>query len=41
VPSDEADQIFRLVFVVEQDRVAAIRIGAAEIVATEPGCPGA
>lgn len=39
VPNDVEDQIFRLVFVVDQERVSAIRIGAAEIVATEPGCP--
>ena len=39
VPNDVADQIYRLVFVVDQQQVTAIRFGAAEIVATEPGCP--
>lgn len=39
VPQDEADQIYRLVFVLESGFVRSIRFGATEIVADAPDCP--
>lgn len=38
VPSDEENQIYRLVFDLTDDRVTTIRFGATEIVADRPGC---
>lgn len=38
LPSDEDDQIYRLVFDLTDDVVTSVRFGAAEIVATQPGC---
>lgn len=37
-PTDEDDQVHRLVFDLTDDRVTTMRFGAAEIVATSPGC---
>jgi len=38
VPSDPENQIYRLVFDLTDDRVTAMRFGATEIVADQPGC---
>lgn len=38
VPSDEENQVYRLVFDLTDDRVTTIRFGATEIVADQPGC---
>ena len=37
-PTDEDDQIYRLVFELVDDRVTTMRFGATEIVAAAPGC---
>lgn len=38
LPSDEADQLYRLVFDLTDGVVTSVRFGAAEIVADRPGC---
>ncbi len=38
LPSDEDDQVFRLVFDLTDDVVTTVRFGASEIVADQPGC---
>ncbi|MEM9566469.1 MAG: hypothetical protein AAGA93_27870 [Actinomycetota bacterium] len=38
LPTDEDDQVFRLVFDLTDDVVTSVRFGATEIVADQPGC---
>jgi hypothetical protein len=38
LPSDEVDQVYRLVFDLTDGVVTSVRFGAAEIVADQPGC---
>ena len=40
VPVDEADQVHRLVFEMQDDLVISVRTGLAEFAVTDPGCPG-